>query len=88
MKLGLRVAAFVLGVGLLFFGWRKARTETLNLQNPGSTNTGNPSELLVVVGAFVTLAAFVPSSQQLGRWMSLKRKHHVPPAQFRRRRRS
>jgi len=88
VKLALRVAVFVLGVGLLFFGWRKAHSESVNLQNPGSTNTGNPSEVLVVVGAFVTLGAFVPSSQTLGRWMSLKRKHHVPQAQFRRRRRS
>jgi len=88
LKIAMRAAVFVLGAALLFFGWHKAHTEAANLQNPGTANPGSPAEVLVVVGAFVALLAFVPSSETLGRWMSLKRRHHAPPAHFRRRRRN
>ena len=88
MKLALRTAAFVLGLALLFFGWHKAHTEAVNVSNPGTANLGSPAEVLVVIGAFIALLAFVPSSDTLGRWMSLKRKHHAPPAHFRRRRKT
>ncbi len=84
MKLALRIAVFVVGVALLFVGWRKAHT--VDLQNPGSSNTGNPAEVLVVIGGLVTLMAFVPSQQTLGRWMSLKKQRKPQPAHFRRRR--
>ncbi len=83
----MRAAVFVLGAALLFFGWHKAHSEAINLQSPGTANLGSPAEVLVVIGAFVAVMAFVPSSETLGRWMSLKRKHHAPPARFRRRRR-
>ena len=86
MKLALRVAMFVLGVALLFVGWRKAHSANVDVQNPGAANTGNPAEVLVVIGGFVGLLAFVPSSQTLGRWMSLKRHKPAQPAHFRRRR--
>lgn len=88
MKLALRAAVFVLGAGLVFFAWHRAHPATLDLQSPSPASSGNPSEVMVVVGAFVALLAFAPSPQTLGRWMSLKRKPHAPPAQFRRRRKS
>ena len=88
MKIAVRMAVFVLGVALVFFAWRRGHPATLDLQSPGPASTGNPSEVLVVVGAFVALLAFAPSPETLGRWMSLKRKHHAPPAQFGRRRKS
>jgi len=88
VKIAMRVTAFVVGAALLFLGWHKAHVEALSLQSPGSSPAGSASEVLVVIGAFVALLAFVPSSETLGRWMSLKRRHHTPPAQFRRRRRS
>jgi hypothetical protein len=86
VKMAIRVAAFVLGLGLLFVGFRKSHVDTTNQQNPGATNTGNPAEVLVVIGGFVTLMAFVPSQQTLGRWMSLKKSRKPQPAHFRRRR--
>ena len=58
------------------------------LAESGPGESGSGSEVLVVVGAFLALLAFAPSPETLGRWMSLKRKHHAPPAQFRRRRKS
>ncbi len=86
MKLAIRVPVFVLGVALLLFGWHKAHTEIINLQSRGTANQGSPSEVLIVIGVFIALLAFLPSQETLGRWMSLKRKHHAPPAHFRRRR--
>jgi hypothetical protein len=84
-----RIAAFLLGTALLVLGWHKGHSEpTVDLQNPGTAGFGSPSAVLIVVGAFLALLAFAPSQQTLGRWMSLKRKHQAPPAQFRRRRRS
>lgn len=83
-----RIGVFVSGVALLFLAWHKSHVGAQNLQNPGTANTGNPAEILVVVGAFLTLLAFLPSSRTLGRWMSLKRHHQPPPAHFRRRHRS
>jgi len=88
VKLALRVAVFVLGVALVFFAWHRAHPATLDLHAPSPASSGNPSDVLVVVGAFMALLAFAPSPETLGRWMSLKRKHHAPPAQFRRRRKS
>ena len=84
-KIALRTGAFVLGLVLLFVGFRKAHAN-VDLQNPGSANTGNPAEVLVVIGGFVALLAFVPSQQTLGRWMSLKKSRKPQPAHFRRRR--
>ncbi len=86
MRIALRVGVFVLGVALLFVGWRKSHPANVDLQNPGSASTGNPAEVLVVIGGFVMLLAFVPSQQTLGRWMSLKRHRKPQPAHFRRRR--
>jgi hypothetical protein len=86
VKLAVRVGVFVLGVALLFVGWRKAHNAKVDPLNPASAGTGNPAEVLVVIGGFVTLLAFVPSSQTLGRWMSLKRHKRPQPAHFRRRR--
>ena len=88
MKHAWRIAAFLSGVALLFWGWHKGHAETVNLQSQGTPSLGSPSAVLVVVGAFLALMAFAPTQEMLGRWMSLKRKHHAPPAQFRRRRRS
>jgi hypothetical protein len=88
MKIALRITIFLLGAALLFFGWHKAHMETLNLQNSGNTSAISSSEVLVVIGGFVALMAFLPSSKTLGRWMSLKRNKPRPPAHFRRRRRS
>ncbi|HUI84190.1 MAG TPA: hypothetical protein VL240_08200 [Candidatus Binatia bacterium] len=86
MKIAIRVAVFLAGAGLVVFGWYKAHSEMISLQNPGSTNAINSSEMLVVIGAFIALAAFLPSSRTLGRWMSLKRPRRPQPAHFRRRR--
>ena len=87
MKIAIRALVFVGGASLLFFGWHKSHSEMVNLQNPGNTNAISSSEVLVVIGAFVTLMAFLPSAHTLGRWMSLKRHKAAPPAHFRRRRR-
>jgi hypothetical protein len=86
MKLSLRIALFLAGLGLLFFSWHKAHNELLNLQNPASTNAVGSSEIFVVVGGFVMLMAFAPSPETLGRWMSLKRPRKAQPAHFKRRR--
>jgi hypothetical protein len=86
LKIAIRILVFASGAGLLFFGWHKAHNEILNLQNPASPNPTGSSEVLVVIGAFVALMAFLPSSETLGRWMSLKRHKAPAPAHFRRRR--
>ena len=85
-KFAIRVMIFVLGVGLLFFGWHKARNPTVDLQNPGNSPGIGSSEMLVVMGGFVALMAFLPSSKTLGRWMSLKRQRRPQTAHFKRRR--
>lgn len=87
MKIATRVLVFVLGAALLFFGWHKARNEPI-VQNPGNTSTISSSEVLVVIGGFILLMAFLPSSETLGRWMSLKRRKRPQAAHFKRRRRS
>ena len=85
MKLAFRIAVFVLGACLLFFGLRKAHSETMAFQNNPATPTSAYSpEIVAVAGAFLVLAAFAPSPATLGRWMSLKRRKHVPHARFRR----
>ena len=86
-NIALRAAVFVVGVGLLFFGWHRAHSVTVDLTNP-SANPGSPAEVLVVIGGFVALLAFLPSSQTLGRWISLKHHKRPQPAHFRRRRKS
>lgn len=83
-NIALRAAVFALGIGLLFFGWHRAHSATVDLANP-TANPGSPSEVLVVIGGFMALLAFLPSSQTLGRWMSLKRQKRPQPAHFRRR---
>ena len=83
-NIALRAAVFVVGIGLLFFGWYRAHSATVDLTNPNA-NPGSPAEVLVVIGGFVALLAFLPSSQTLGRWMSLKRQKRPQPAHFRRR---
>jgi hypothetical protein len=88
VKIAVRVAVFVLGAAVLFFGWHRAHPAVFDLQGPSPANPGSGSEVLVVLGAFLALLALAPSPKTLGRWMSLKRKHHAPPAQFRRRRKS
>jgi hypothetical protein len=86
MKLALRVAIFASGVALLFFGSHRVHTQTINFQNPGNDPTAGSAEMLVVMGGFALLMAFLPSSKTLGRWMSLKRQRRAQPAHFRRRR--
>jgi hypothetical protein len=86
LKLALRVSVFVLGAALLFYGWRKAHNEVIPSQNPGAANAINSSEVVVVIGGFVLMAAFLPSSETLGRWMSLKRRRRPQAAHFKRRR--
>lgn len=86
MKLALRVTVFVLGAALLFYGWHKAHNEAIPSQNPGAANAINSSEVVVVIGGFGLLAAFLPSSETLGRWMSLKRRRPPQAAHFKRRR--
>ena len=86
MKIAIRLTVFVLGAALLFYGWRKAHNEVIPSQNPGAANAINSSEVLVVIGGFVLLAAFLPSSATLGRWMSLKRRKRPQAAHFKRRR--
>ena len=88
MKIAARIIVFVIGAAVLFLGWHKAHLDALNAQNPGTGNTGNPAEILVVIGAFVCLLAFLPSTETLGRWMSTNRHHRTAPAHFRRRHRS
>lgn len=83
--IALRAVVFVLGAALLFFGWYKAHSVTVDLTNPRAT-PGSPAEVLVVVGGFLALLAFMPSQETLGRWMSLKRRKRAPPTHFRRRR--
>ncbi len=87
MKIAGRAAIFVVGVALLFFGWYKAHGAAINLQNPGTTNTIGGPEVLVVIGGFTALMAFLPSQEMLARWSSLKRRRRPQPAHFRRRRR-
>jgi len=86
VKLTLRVTVFVLGAALLFWGWRKAHNEAIPSQTPGAANAISSSEVVVVIGGFVLLAAFLPSSETLGRWMSLKRRRRPQVAHFKRRR--
>ncbi len=89
MKIAVRVAVFVLGAALLFFGWRKGRAETMTYQSaPVPPSSSYSPELFAVGGAFLMLAAFAPTPATLGRWMSLKRRKPAPHAQFRRRRKS
>lgn len=85
MKIGVRIAVFLLGAGLVFVGWYKTHGEMISLQSPGSPNPAGSSEVLVVIGGFVLLMAFAPSAKTLGRWMSLKRPKKPLPAHFKRR---
>jgi metal-dependent hydrolase (beta-lactamase superfamily II) len=86
MKLWLRIVLFLTGAAIFFFGWYKAHNQMVNLQNPASTNSVGSAEILVVIGGFVLLAAFAPSTETLGRWMALKKPKKAQPAHFRRRR--
>jgi len=89
VKLAIRIAVFVLGGWLLFFGLHRAHNETMDLQNTPSTPTSAYSpEIVAVGGAFLMLAAFTPSPAVLGRWMSRKRRKPVPHAHFRRKHKS
>jgi hypothetical protein len=83
-----RIALLVVGAALLFFGWHRSHTEMITLQNPHNATPGNAGAVLVVIGGFLLLAAFVPSQQTLGRWMSLTRPKRAQPAHFRRRRKA
>lgn len=86
MKIATRVLVFLAGVGLLFYGWHKTHGAVINVMNPSNTSTVNSPEALVVIGGFVLLMAFVPSSETLGRWMSLKKHRRPQTAHFKRRR--
>jgi len=89
VKLAMRIAVFALGAWLLFFGLRKAHSETMSFQNNPATPTSSFSpEIVAVGGAFLMLAAFAPSPAVLGRWMSRKRRKPVPHARFRRQHKS
>jgi hypothetical protein len=86
VKIAVRIAVFVLGAALVFFGLHKGRGEMMTFQNnPGTPSSAYSPEILAVAGAFVALAAFAPSPATLGRWMSRKRRKPVPQARFRRR---
>ncbi len=85
MKLGLRIAIFVVGVELLLFGWHRAHNDSVTQQNPTSTTPAGSSEILVTIGGFVMLMAFAPTQDTLGRWMALKRPKKSQPAHFKRR---
>jgi Na+/melibiose symporter-like transporter len=85
MKLGWRIAIFLIGAALLFFGWHKAHSDVVNLQNTGSAAVGS-TEVLVMLGGFVMLMAFAPSQEMLGRWMALKKPKKARPAHFKRKR--
>jgi hypothetical protein len=85
VKIAARCLVFVLGVSILFFAWHKAHNQVLDLQNSGNPNTVNSAELFVVVGGLIALMAFLPSSQTLGRWMSLKRPRRPLAKHYRRR---
>ncbi len=84
--MAIRVGVFVLGAALLFYGWHKAHNEMIAVQNPGAANAVGSSEIVVVIGGFVLLMAFLPSSETLGRWMSLKKHKRPQAARFKRRR--
>ncbi len=85
-NIAVRIAVFVLGAWLIYFGWHKGHAELINLQNsPVTPSSSYSPEILAVGGAFLVLAAFAPSPATLGRWMSRKRRKPVPHAQFRRR---
>jgi hypothetical protein len=88
LKIAGRCLVFALGMSILFFCWHRSHNEIINLQNPGNTNAVNSDELLVVVGGLIALMAFLPSSQTLDRWMSLKRRKRPLPKHYRRRHRS
>ncbi|MGB8887997.1 MAG: hypothetical protein WCC87_14800 [Candidatus Korobacteraceae bacterium] len=85
MKIAVRCLVFVLGISVLFFAWHKTHNQVLDLQNSGSTNTVNSAEVLVVIGGLIALMAFAPSSETLGRWMSLKRRKRPLAKHYRRR---
>jgi TRAP-type C4-dicarboxylate transport system permease small subunit len=87
VKILARVAVFVLGAALLFFAWHRSHSEMATVQSPGSTSPSNAPAVLVVIGGFLALMAFLPSQETLGRWMSLKRPKRGRPAHFRRRHR-
>lgn len=86
MKLWLRIAIFLTGAGVFFFGWRKAHNLMVNVQAPGAGNAVGSSEVLVIIGGFVMLMAFAPSQEALGRWMAIKKPKKARPAHFKRRR--
>ncbi len=89
MKLGIRIAVFVLGAVLIFFGLHRSHSETMTLQNgPATPSSSYSPEIIAVAGAFLVLAAFAPSPAVLGRWMSRKRRKPVPHARFRRKHKS
>jgi hypothetical protein len=88
VKIWMRATIFVAGVALIVFGFHQAHTHPATTLNADPSTTGGAGEMLVVIGLFIGLLAFAPSAQTLGRWMSTKRKHRAPPAQFRRRRKS
>ena len=84
-KVAVRIAVFVLGAFLLFYGLHRAHSETMNLQNgPATPSSSYSPEIVAVAGAFLLLVAFAPSPGTLGRWMSRKRRKPVPHARFRR----
>jgi hypothetical protein len=85
VKIAVRCLVFVLGVSILFFAWHKAHNQVIDLQNSSNTSTVNSAEVLVVVGGLIALMAFLPSSETLGRWMSLKRRKRPLAKHYRRR---
>jgi hypothetical protein len=56
--------------------------------NPAPNANGGGGEVLVVIGLFLALAAFAPSSKIVGRWMSVKRHRRGAAPHLRRRRKA
>lgn len=86
MKLGTRIAIFLVGLGALFLAWHKNHMAAAVAPNSPGINLSNSYEVLIVIGAFVMLMAFAPSPDVLGRWMSLKKPKKAHAAHFKRRR--
>jgi hypothetical protein len=84
-----RVVVFVLGLSLLLFAWRRSHKDLVAAsQGPANSSSANSSAVLVVIGGFLALMAFLPSSETLSRWSSRKRPKPALATRYRRRRKN